>query len=208
MLNDKGFDLWADSYDKSVGICDDTNAYPFAGYRDVLNGIYKEIRSRRSASVLDIGFGTATLTKKLYDDGCQICGIDFSERMAAIAKEKMPHAVLLCHDFSKGIPEELSGLQFDSIVSTYALHHLTDAAKADFVKQLSGLLTADGSILIGDVIFETRDQEDFCRKENADTWDSDEIYIVFDEWKTNFPKEKIVFTQVSRCAGIIKIEKS
>jgi len=40
--------------------------------------------------------------------------------MTSIAKEKMPHAVLLCHDFSKGIPEELSGLQFDYIVSTYA----------------------------------------------------------------------------------------
>ena len=207
MLNDKGFDLWADNYDKSVSVCEDADAYPFAGYRDILNRVYKAVRSKRSALVLDIGFGTALLTKKLYDDGYQIYGIDFSERMTAIAKEKMPHAKLLCHDFSKGIPEEITGLQFDFIISTYALHHLTDTAKAAFIKQLSDLLASDGSILIGDVIFETRDQLDLCRKENADAWDSEEIYIVFDEWKTNFPKGKITFTQVSHCAGIITIKK-
>ncbi len=206
MLNDKEFDLWADGYDKSVGICEDADAYPFAGYRDVLNKIYEAIRSKKSASVLDIGFGTATLTKKLYDDGCEICGIDFSERMTAIAKDKMPDAVFLCHDFSKGIPDELTGMQFDFIVSTYALHHLTDTAKADFVKQLQSQLSPDGFILIGDVMFETRDQSDLCRKANADTWDSEEIYIVFDEWKTNFPEEKITFTQISHCAGIIAVK--
>ena len=36
MLNDKGFDLWADGYDKSVGISDEENTYPFAGYKKVL----------------------------------------------------------------------------------------------------------------------------------------------------------------------------
>ena len=58
--------------------------------------------------------------------------------MTAIAKEKMPQAVLLCHDFSKGIPEEISGLKFDYIISTYALHHVTDTAKA-------GIITLKGS---------------------------------------------------------------
>ena len=128
--------------------------------------------------------------------------------MTAIAKEKMPQAVLLCHDFSKGIPEEISGLKFDYIISTYALHHVTDTAKAGIIKQLSTQLTAGGSILIGDVIFETRDQLNLCRKQNAHTWDSEEIYIAFDEWKTNFPKKKITFTQISHCAGIIALKGS
>lgn len=203
MLSSTGFDLWADGYDKSVGICEDADAYPFAGYRDVLNDIYKTVRSKGYVSVLDIGFGTAALTKKLYDDGCQIFGVDFSERMTAIAKEKMPHAELFRHDFSNGIPWELSGRKFDCIISTYALHHLTDAAKAGFIKQLSTMLTAGGSILIGDVIFETRPQLERCREENVLVWDSEEIYIVFDELKTSFTKDKITFTQVSSCAGII-----
>ena len=33
MLDNKGFDLWADGYDIDVGITDDNNEYPFAGYK-------------------------------------------------------------------------------------------------------------------------------------------------------------------------------
>lgn len=43
MLDKKGFDLWADGYDKSVGLSDEANTYPFAGYKDVLSTIYEEI---------------------------------------------------------------------------------------------------------------------------------------------------------------------
>ena len=30
MLNNTGFDLWADGYDKSVGLSDENDRYPFA----------------------------------------------------------------------------------------------------------------------------------------------------------------------------------
>ena len=33
MLNNKEFDLWADGYDKAVGLSDEGNTYPFAGYK-------------------------------------------------------------------------------------------------------------------------------------------------------------------------------
>ena len=36
MLNSKGFDLWADDYDKSVNLSEEENTYPFAGYKNVL----------------------------------------------------------------------------------------------------------------------------------------------------------------------------
>lgn len=41
MLNKEEFDLWADGYDKAVGISDDEKSYPFAGYKDVLGMIFK-----------------------------------------------------------------------------------------------------------------------------------------------------------------------
>lgn len=40
MLDNKGFDLWADGYDKSVGVSDEDGTYPFAGYKDILNEIF------------------------------------------------------------------------------------------------------------------------------------------------------------------------
>ena len=81
MLDNKGFDLWAHGYDKSVQLSEENNEYPFAGYKDVLNTIYNLVHRKENAKVLDIGFGTGILTKKLYNDGYEIFGIDFSERM-------------------------------------------------------------------------------------------------------------------------------
>ena len=107
MLDNKGFDLWADGYDESVHLCEENNEYPFAGYKDVLGTIYNMVHKKEKAKILDIGFGTGVLTKKLYDDGYEIYGIDFSEKMIEIAKEKMPLAKLVQYDFSKGFPEEL-----------------------------------------------------------------------------------------------------
>ena len=65
MLNNIEFDLWADGYDKTVGISDEENIYPFAGYRKVLGFIFQTIMRAENAVVLDIGFGTGTLTKTI-----------------------------------------------------------------------------------------------------------------------------------------------
>lgn len=62
MLDNKGFDLWADGYDKSVGLSEEGNTYPFAGYKNVLNTIFNEIMSAENPTVLDIGFGAGGLT--------------------------------------------------------------------------------------------------------------------------------------------------
>ena len=103
MLNNKGFDLWADGYDKSVGISDEANTYPFAGYKKVLASIFQTVMQTPNATVLDIGFGTAVLTAKLYEQGCTIYGQDFSSRMIELASAKMPGAHLYPGDFSKGL---------------------------------------------------------------------------------------------------------
>ena len=43
MLNNTGFDLWADGYDKSVGLSDENDRYPFAGYRAMMNALYQRL---------------------------------------------------------------------------------------------------------------------------------------------------------------------
>lgn len=98
MLDNRGFDLWADGYDQTVGISDNENSYPFAGYKGVLGGIFYRIMERPKAAVLDIGFGTGTLTTKLYENGCAIYGQDFSQRMIELESEKMPGAPI-CRRF-------------------------------------------------------------------------------------------------------------
>ena len=91
MLTEREFDLWADRYDKSVALSESENAYPFAGYKNVLNAVYRAVRESGARRVLDVGFGTGVLTQRLYLDGCMICGVDFSQEMLQIARTKMPH---------------------------------------------------------------------------------------------------------------------
>ena len=195
MLNNKEFDLWADGYDKTVGISDEENTYPFAGYKKVLGFIFQTIMRAENAVVLDIGFGTGTLTTKLYERGCTVYGQDFSSRMIALAYQG---------DFSKGLVEPLRNFRYDYIVATYSLHHLTDAQKRDFLLDLRNYLKENGKIIIGDVAFETRKDLEQCKLKAGDTWDNDEIYFVVEELRKDFPA--LSFTQMSGCAGVLVLE--
>lgn len=205
MLNSNGFDLWADGYDKAVGLSDEENSYPFAGYKEILNKIYQAISSKGKSSVLDIGFGTGTLAQKFYEQGHEIWGQDFSRKMIEIASAKMPNAHLYQGDFSQGLAEPILGNSYDFIVATYSLHHLTDARKVTFIRSLVTLLNEGGLILIGDVAFENRMALDRCKEEAGDEWDQDEIYFVFEELREGIPELK--FQQVSYCAGLLWIKR-
>ncbi len=205
MLDQKGFDLWADGYDRTVGISDEENTYPFAGYKEVLGTIFQIIMQKHNPSVLDIGFGTGTLTAKLYEHGCNVYGQDFSSRMIELASEKMPQAQLFRGDFSQGLAEPLTRRNYDFIVATYSLHHLTDEQKVIFLHELISHLNENGKILIGDVAFETREQLEQCRDQAGDGWDEEEIYFVTEEMKRSFPD--LEFTPVSFCAGILTLTK-
>lgn len=205
MLNNTGFDLWADGYDKSVGLSDENDRYPFAGYRAMMNALYQRVLAQRGRDVLDIGFGTGVLTSRLYEQGCHIYGQDFSARMIALAQEKMPEATLCQGDFSKGLIPALRSRQYDAIVATYSLHHLTDAQKIGFLRTLLPLLKEDGCLLIGDVAFRTRKELESCRNAAGSEWDEDEIYFVCDELRSHFPA--LTFEPFSHCAALLTLRK-
>ena len=205
MLNNKGFDLWADDYDKSVGVSDEDRTYPFAGYKDILNKICSNVLAQSGKVVLDIGFGTGILTSKLYENGCHIYGQDFSNKMIELAYEKMPNAKLFQGDFSVGLADELVQNRYDAIIATYSLHHLTDMQKIDFLNMLITLLNDEGCIYIGDVAFKTRKDKELCKMQMGNEWDDDEIYFVFNELKEHF--SQLEFEQVSYCAGVLYLKR-
>ena len=205
MLDKTGFDLWADDYDKAVGISDEEKTYPFAGYKDVLGRLFQTVMEKPNAAVLDIGFGTGTLTTKLYERGCAIYGQDFSSKMIDLTIKKMPDACLYQGDFTQGLAEPLRHRSYDFIVATYSLHHLTDEQKIAFIHTLYDRLKEDGQILIGDVAFETREKLDQCREAAGDEWDDEEFYFVADELKSAFPNLSV--TQVSYWAGILTVAR-
>jgi len=217
-LNNKIFDIWADDYDKDVDITDDDNKYPFAGYKDIINDIYNKIIKSDPAKILDIGIGTGILAAKLYEFGNNITGVDFSENMLAVARKKMPNAELIQFDFAKGLPPQLDeakdaadAAKFDFIISTYAMHHLTDAEKISFIKLLLEYLSDNSLIIIGDIGFENRNDLEECAAMNDGEWDEEEFYFVFSELNANEELKSICmmsYRQFSHCAGIIEIKKS
>lgn len=206
MLNREGFDLWADGYDKSVRLSEESDTYPFAGYRSVLGEIARRVVSQQQREVLDIGFGTGVLTAKLYEQGCHIYGQDFSGEMIALAQHKMPQARLYQGDFSNGLVPELRQHRYDAIIATYSLHHLTDGQKERFIRELLPLLRDGGCLYIGDVAFATRDELERCRAQAGGEWDDNEIYFVAQEWQRVFPN--LEFTPLSACAGVLRIPRA
>ena len=205
MLDNNGFDLWADEYDKSVGVSDEDNTYPFAGYKKILGRIFEIIMNKPSAVVLDLGFGTATLATKLYENGCYIYGQDFSARMIELASEKMPDAHLYQGDFSQGLVKELKQESYDFIVATYSIHHLTDDRKIILLKELLDQLRDGGKIIIGDVAFKSRDELEACKEDCGDEWDDDEMYCVADDLKSEFPN--LTFEKMTFCSGILMLSR-
>lgn len=205
MLNSNGFDVWADGYDESVRLADESDAYPFAGYATILKEIYGRVCASGAKAVLDIGFGTGTLAAKLYQQGCDVFGQDFSSRMIQLAQGKMPRAKLYQGDFSLGLVQELKQQRYDAIIATYALHHLTDEQKVAFFQELLPLLQDNGCIYVGDVAFATRAQLEQCKAQAGDDWDASEIYFVYDELKQAFPQLR--FEPVSHCAGLLTLKK-
>lgn len=201
MLDNKGFDLWADGYDRTVNLSDADDSYPFAGYRNVLGCIYDAVRSGEGKRVLDVGIGTGVLSGKLYLDGYEITGIDFSESMIQIARQKVPDAKIYRHNFAKGLPSELDDEKFDSIICTYAIHHLDDDQQVEFLRLLQKHLLPDGKIYIGDVSFETRHDMDNCKDAAGDEWDDEEYYFVFEEISQYFASAE--YKKISHCAGVL-----
>ena len=207
MLNKQGFNLWAEDYDQSVQLSEEKNEYPFAGYKAILNAIYNEIMQHSKTEVLEVGIGTGVLAKKLYENEHVITGVDFSPKMLEISQHKMPSAKLLEWDIQQGVPHILTENNFDFIVSTYTLHHLTDEQKVSFLNDLIPLLKANGKILIGDISFETAEHLQQCKRKNEKHWDPDEFYFVYDEiMPALYPTFNIQYEQISECGGIYMLE--
>lgn len=49
MLDNRGFDLWADEYDKTVQVSEGNSLCPFAGYKEILCMVYNEVMKKEQS---------------------------------------------------------------------------------------------------------------------------------------------------------------
>jgi len=207
MLDNKGFDEWAGDYDKSIERY--SKGYPFEGYYKVLSYVQELVEINEEVRILDLGIGTGLLTNELYKKGGEIYGIDFSNKMIELAKKKIPNGKFYCCDFKFGLTEKLKDETFDYIVSSYAIHHITDKEKVNLIKEMEKKLSQNGKIVIADVAFETKEKMIECKTNSKNSWDDDEIYMVAADIISEINRLglEVKYTQISSCAGVFEISR-
>ena len=202
VLDKEGFNQWAAQYDQTVAQTKADSQYPFAGYDTVLQAIETIVAAKPQPEVLDAGFGTGVLTRRLAERGAQITGFDFALAMVETVRNQLPQAELFVHDFNDGWPAVLAEKQFDFIVSTYALHHLSVAGQIAWIQEMLGHLKPGGRVLIGDVAFDNAAALYACRDQAGERWDADEIYLTREQLKPVFAQQ-LQWQRCSFCAALM-----
>ncbi len=108
----------------------------------------------QNLKILELGCGTGGLTKKLcarYPQA-RIIGLDYSSRMLSVCQEKLKQfggrvrlieGDFVTTDFPRGC---------DVVISTLAIHHLTDPQKLELFKKIYSVLKREGWFVNGDVV--------------------------------------------------------
>ncbi len=113
-----------------------------------------EFPAQNPITVLDIGIGTGETAQRILHafPACQIVGVDISPEMIDAAKLRLvKHGNqiqwITGNMFDVNLPN-----QIDAVVSTLAVHHLTDEQKRSFYSKLYGRIKPGGVISIGDLV--------------------------------------------------------
>jgi putative AdoMet-dependent methyltransferase len=153
------FEDWADHYDDSVSGHDQEYREVFRNYEQILDSVVE----RSVGTVLEFGVGTGNLTNKFIDKGMSIFGIEPSEPMRSLALDKIPGTISINDgDF---LDFQWPSQTINTIVSTYAFHHLTDEEKGIAIAKYGNYLQKGDKIVFADTAFEsTEAYEDIVEK--------------------------------------------
>jgi ubiquinone/menaquinone biosynthesis C-methylase UbiE len=85
------------------------------------NSIVKATGMGQNMNVLDLGCGTGNYTTLFADTNANVTGIDLSEDLLQIAKQRVPSAKFLCTDAES--LESIESGSMDCVVGNAVLHH-------------------------------------------------------------------------------------
>ena len=123
-----------------------------AAYGEVLRWVAEEARVISTSRVLELGSGTGNLTSLIPACGELIC-VDLSGRMEAIARKKsarLPNRRFIKADILEMFEHEFG--PFNSVVSAYTVHHLTDDEKGALFAKIFTSLVPGGRAVFGDLM--------------------------------------------------------
>lgn len=160
----------APTYDDTVTAASN----PLAGaYEALLTALARVAIPRGFEPVVDAGCGTGTLLLRLPPHCRPLYGVDASIQMLEAARRKIGRT-----DAIELVQEDLLELATESaypvraVVSSLAIHALTDDEKARFVDAFAGRLVSGGVLAIGDLMEADGATPSVC-PEGAHLWSLD-----------------------------------
>ena len=99
----------------------------------------------KNIKILDAGCGVGNLTKYILAKGYECEGIDLSEEMIKIAKEKVPEGKFTLMDMQS---LSYADAMFDGIISVFSLIHIPSTEVPDVLKEFNRVLKSNGFLLL------------------------------------------------------------
>ena len=170
----------ASDYDENVK--NETNPIR-EGYQELLNWV--KLNSQKSKTIVDLGCGTGNTTNSVDNFEKAYC-IDISQNMLNIAKEKLKNKKnisFLENDLLGFFSEFKEDVKIDTVISTYAIHHLTQEEKHILFKKIFDFLDKNGQVIFGDLMFKNNNQENEIREKYPELKEDfdDELYWYVDD---------------------------
>ncbi|PAD38138.1 class I SAM-dependent methyltransferase [Terribacillus sp. 7520-G] len=204
------FDEWAETYDDTVTGQDPQYKEVFDKYNEIL----QTVADAAEGYTLEFGVGTGNLSEKLLAKGLDVTGIEPSKEMREHASRKFPQLKLVDGDFLS-FPDP--GHEIDTIVSTWAFHHLTDEEKEQAVSAYVKLLSDGGKIIFADTVFSSAEGRSRLIQEEKDKgYDrlvrdlTTEYYTTMEVLRNIFQTQgfHVTFKQMNRFVYLITAEKA
>jgi putative AdoMet-dependent methyltransferase len=153
------------------------------GYSSLMKWI-KE-RTGESNILIDLGCGTGNTSSQIKSDKKIYC-VDISRNMLDIAKNKLKNndkVVFIKNDLLGFFDDFENDKKIDAIVSTYAIHHLTQDEKHILFEKAFNFLPKGGKVIFGDLMFKSKEYENQMKSKYPNLIEDfdDELYWYIDD---------------------------
>ncbi len=106
----------------------------------------KVLDKTQNKRILDLGCGNGEIANKLIAEGFTIYGVDGSEQGVQIANKYNPEHFFVMNFEKDDLPRELTGIIFDTIISTEVIEHLYDPDA--YIKLCKRILKGNGKLIV------------------------------------------------------------
>jgi putative AdoMet-dependent methyltransferase len=127
------------------------------GYAECLRWTVERAEISPDSTVVDLGCGTGNTSALIASAGHVIC-VDISPKMMELAKPKLAHLPSVEYVQADLLEFFDEPREFDRLVSTYAVHHLTEDEKGVLLRCVASSLTQNGVAVFGDLMFADSDE--------------------------------------------------